>query len=196
MSDWDGFVSNVNTFGRARSYMFKWTVPPLFLGNILGGADYRLRTASIPESSVEELSTYFMGQQYKTGGARRFSDWTVTISCDNNFLLNIRMFFEVWMNLINYVPFDISYFGADIGIPPVLSAFAELSYGTGEGEGTLSGYYADQVLSMINEDSIPTLIVGLKQSWPKSIGAISLDHSSTDFAQFDVTFGYMYHYII
>jgi hypothetical protein len=198
--DWDSFVSSVNDDGRGVAYLFQWTMPPL---EILGcNADYKLRSASIPESTVEELSTFWMGQQYKAGGARRFNDWTVTIMCDNNSLLqNIRFRFEVWMQEINLVLYN----GSLVNSIPILGDLTGMKYGKGETtgiEGLLNfefdlsiGYYRPQVLQMLDGEGNETCTVILVDSWPKSIGAITLDHSSGDWAQFDVTFSYMYHMI-
>jgi hypothetical protein len=45
----------------------------------------------------------------------------------------------------------------------------------------------------LNGDKL--LNVKLINAWPKSIGAITLDYSATDIAQFDVTFSYNQHVI-
>lgn len=198
-NSWDEFVTNVNSDGRAISCLFEWILPPVEL--LPTKPDFKLKSASLPESTVEELSTYFMGQQYRAGGARRFNDWTVTIMCDNNgFLTNIRSLLEIWMHEINTV--------GGIGVAGV----SYLRYGIGESGmdspmgfdinsiinsiGSISiGYYRPQILRMLDNDNEGTLSVALIDSWPKSIGPISLDHSSADWAQFDVTFGYQYHVI-
>lgn len=211
MVDWEGFVSSVKNDGRASSYLFEWFSPPKFLGsfvsNLIYGADYFLKSTTLPESTVEELSTYWMGQQYKCGGARRYGDWTITVQCQES-IINLRLLFEIWMNFINHVPLTSSINNLE-GMDYVLSLLGPLTsmtYGEPNNENLIEsllsldfnkvGYFSDQVLGIIDSKNKPIIVVYLVDSWPKSIGPINLDHSSSDFVQFDVTFGYSHHYIL
>ena len=53
-----------------------------------------------------------------------------------------------------------------------------------------------QNLWMLNYDGSEHILdIELVDAWPKSVSAITLDYSAMDVAQFDVTFGYLYHRI-
>lgn len=183
MADWNGFISSLKSGGRARACMFEWIVPPPELGSVIGNADYKLRSASMPGSSVETLTAYWFGLEYKIGGSRRFNDWTVSIMCDNQSLIsNIRVQFEAWINSINLIhPFLVNKHGA-----------------TKPKSGNLinASYLSRQSLAMLDDEGNKTTIIVLEDSWPKEIGDITLDHTSTDFATFDVTFSYLYSYVL
>jgi hypothetical protein len=173
---WENFISNVNEDGRASAYLFEWTLPPL--PELVGSsANLKLMSTSLPGSEIEELTTYWQGLQYKCGGSRRFTDWTATIMCDESgFTMGIRTRFELWISEINAVLPFIQY-----------ARVPNLREG---------GYYRPQVLQILNGAGKSTHTITIVDSWPKSIGEISLDRYSTDFAHFDVTFGYNYSFII
>jgi hypothetical protein len=173
---WENFISNVNEDGRASAYLFEWTLPPL--PELVGSsANLKLMSTSLPGSNIEELSTYWMGQQYKCGGSRRFDDWTMSIMCDEEGILqNIRFRFEIWINEINLTG-------------PFLNSVRCPNF-------TEGGYYRPQRLAILNGTGESTHTITIVDSWPKSIGEISLDRYSTDFAHFDVTFGYNYSFML
>jgi hypothetical protein len=198
MSTWEEFVSNVKEDGRARSYMFEWTVPPAFLAGApdLFSADFKLMSASLPGGEIEELTTYWQGTAYKCGGSRRFNDWTVTLMCDNTVVNNLRLRLEMWLGMINFVGlpessligsltgFDIDAFhygNPNMGLSGLIESF-DLS--------GIGGYYCTQSLSILDDNGDRVMSVLLSDSWPKSVGDISLSRDSSDFAQFDVTFAY------
>jgi hypothetical protein len=173
--EWDTFVSESKK-DRARAYHFNWFVPPLLIyaASVALDADikYLIKATSIPESTVEEIPAYWKGVEYKVGGSRRYTDWTVTLLCDKK--SNIRMLMEAWMSGINNVVGSIVNVSPKIYANPVQSSIFE----------------------MLNTQGESTLKLFLYGIWPKNIGPITLDHSSQDFAQFDVTFSYLYHVII
>lgn len=170
MSSWEEFVSDVNSEGRARACMFRWLLPPIELGG--ANADLKLVSTNLPGNEVEELVTHWQGLVYRCGGSRRYNDWTTTIMCNNSAASSIRFRFELWLNEINFVQiFSHTY------NPPNL---------------TSGGYYRPQTLVMLDDEGSITHQITLVDSWPKSVGDISLDRSSSDFATFDVTFAYNY----
>jgi len=171
--DWNAFVSSAEE-DRARAYLFKWTLPPplLLLGNVIDvDPTFLIKSASIPESSVEEMSVYWKGVQCKIGGTRRYSDWTVTVLCDKNSY--IRMLAELWMSTVSNVVGTIVN-----GQPNIYAALSTT------------------VFTMLDNDGNSTLLLTFYYPWPKSIGPISLDYGTQDFAQFDITFSYLYHVMV
>jgi len=183
--DIDAFISETGG-DRARSYLFEWYLPPTPELNLeipipgidfdLPSAKYYVKSSSIPESSVEEVSTYWQGTQYKAAGSRRFSDWIVTVLGDEGGYL--RSLCDVWMQNIHTILPDINRYGI-----------------AKESMNPLSTYFRSQIFAMLDSEGDTTLLVALKNTWPKSIGPISLDYETNDFASFDITFAYQYHII-
>jgi len=162
---------------RARSYLFEWILPAIPELNIplIANTKYYVKASSFPESAVEELTTYWQGQQYKAGGSRRFGDWTVTVQSDSEGYL--RFFCDVWMHEIHTVIPNITRYGKASGL-------------------TSFGYFRDQAFVLNDNEGDTSLGLYLHNSWPKNIGAMNLDYDSNDIATFDITFAYEYHVIV
>ena len=160
----DSFVTNFGQNGGARPYLFRWS-PQLSVGNAQS-AIYMARATSLPESNIEEIQIHWQGMANKLTGARTYADWTITLLCDENW--QIRTDFETWLSKIN------SYEGG------------------GNFASKRSDYVTTQRLELLDYDLNPTKTVILNDAWPKAVGAITLDYSSQDIAQFDITFAYNY----
>ena len=137
------------------------------MGSPIGADDlkYFVKTTSLPEVSVEETSTYFLGQQMKMSSVRRTQDWTVEMYVDLNGAV-INSFWE-WNKSLqdpvrNNSPVDAKQ------------------------------YMADQTIQLLGLDGTPILTYKLISAWPKSIGQIDLDYSANDFATVNITFAYQY----
>lgn len=133
----------------------------------LGTSDFKyfVKSTSLPESMLEEASTFWAGQQYKMSSVRRSQDWTVT------FLINddanvVRKFWEWHLMMHN----------------PELNMY-----------GSPKDYMADQVVQLLGLDGYPICTYKLFGAWPKSIGQVDLDYTSNEFATVDITFTYQYH---
>lgn len=85
----------------ARPNLFNCELP--FLGNLLGTAaikyNFMARTAQLPGSTVNQVPVNYFGRELKFAGNRTFTEWTVTIINDENFV--IRNAFELWMSKLN-----------------------------------------------------------------------------------------------
>ena len=85
----------------ARPNLFNCELP--FLGNILGTAaikyNFMCRTAQLPGSTVNQVPVNYFGRELKFAGNRTFTEWTVTIINDEDFV--IRNAFELWMSRLN-----------------------------------------------------------------------------------------------
>jgi hypothetical protein len=85
----------------ARPNLFNCNLP--FLGNLLGTADvkynFMCRTAQLPGSTVNQVPVNYFGRELKFAGNRTFTEWTVTIINDEDFV--IRNAFELWMSRLN-----------------------------------------------------------------------------------------------
>lgn len=85
----------------ARPNLFNCNLP--FLGNLLGTAgikyNFMCRSAQLPGSTVNQIPVNYFGRELKFAGNRTFTEWTVTIINDEDFI--IRNAFELWMSNLN-----------------------------------------------------------------------------------------------
>ena len=172
----DNFMSEFE--GGAKSFLFVWE-PEIKKadGSSIDEQKkrkrrYLVKSSSFPASNVEEIAFEMQGINFKMGGKRTYEDWNLQFNVDKNGY--VRKEFEEWMQ----------------GIHKITDKENEHFY--------LDNYSSTQTFKMLKGDgsfSSPLLEIKLYNAWPKSIGPIALDYSSTDFAQFDVTFSYQYHMI-
>jgi len=99
---------NVNEFRSqmigdgARPNLFEVSMPfPVFSapGNAQTKLTYMCKTAQIPGSTINSVPVSYFGRELKFAGNRTFTDWTITIINDEDFV--IRNAFERWMAGIN-----------------------------------------------------------------------------------------------
>lgn len=99
---------NVNEFRSqmvgdgARPNLFQVTMP--FPGFALPGIaqsklTFMCKTAQLPGSTVGVVPVQYFGRELKFAGNRTFTDWTITVINDEDFI--VRNAFERWMNAIN-----------------------------------------------------------------------------------------------
>ena len=169
----------INEFaGGAKSFLFVWE-PEIRKadGSLLAPMTaqkrrYLVKSSSFPASSVEEINVELQGVNFKMGGKRSYEDWNIQLNVDVDG--KIRYELEEWMNAIHKVS------------------------DTENKHFYLDRYTSTQRFKILKGDGNfgdPLLEIILYNAWPKSIGSIALDYSSTDFAQFDLTFAYQYHVI-
>lgn len=166
--DIDSYRANFNGGARAFNFYFQ----PLFPTGITGGMDtetatYLVRSTSLPETMIEEIMTNWQGIDFKFAGKYTYSDWTVTFNCDRK--AGIQQVYHEWLKLIHDITTNTYKTPAD--------------------------YMQDQEVHLIGDDGLPTQKYKLYGAWPKSVGTATLDYSTNDVIQFDVTFSYIYHAI-
>jgi hypothetical protein len=85
----------------ARPNLFNCELP--FLGNLLGTAaikyNFMCRAAQLPGSTVSSVPVNYFGRELKFAGNRVFTEWTVTIINDEDFVVRNAM--ELWMSRLN-----------------------------------------------------------------------------------------------
>ncbi len=130
------------------------------------GIEFYVRSSSLPESTFEEITTGWMGHEYKMAGKQTFNDWSVTYNVDKNGLL-LRKFYN-WQKIIH--DSELNTYGK-----PVI-------------------YMTDPEVHLLGYDSGETVCVyKLYGAWPKTIGQVQLDYGNNDIATVDITFAYQYH---
>lgn len=86
----------------ARPNLFEVTLPfPAFAlpGTAQTKMSFMCKTAQLPGSTVGIVPVQYFGRELKFAGNRTFTDWTVSVINDEDFV--IRNGFERWMNGIN-----------------------------------------------------------------------------------------------
>jgi len=127
---------------------------------------YYVKSTTLPDSTVEETSTFFCGNQYKIPTVRRTQDWNVSFYINGD--ASIFKKFLVW----NYMIHDPK------GV-----------------YGKTSDFMADQTIELLGLDGSVICTYKLFDVWPKSIGQVDLDYANNEMATFEVTFTYQYHTI-
>jgi len=152
----------------ARGYLF-YVKPsfPIGVAADTNRAVYLVRSTSLPATTLEEVLVPWQGYDYKLAGKYTFEDWTVTFNCDAE--ADIHKWYLAWMRLIH---------------DPTSNVHA-----------SPSTYMVDQQVELLGRDGEPVLKYKIVQAWPSSVAAMELAYDSTDVAQFEVTFKYMYHVI-
>lgn len=176
----------VRFLGGARQYLFYmlFTTPlmtssidPTMLNTLLSsygfGSDrtlknympYLVKSGSLPDSSIEEMSIPYPGHPFKMAGTRSYGDFQVTFNIDEQGILlaDLNMWFDKIYNPIGQSPYS-----------PM-------------------EYMRDQQLFLIDGSGNDIVKYTLHQAWPKQLGSVSLDYASTEIATIDVTFSYQYY---
>lgn len=150
----------------ARNYLFYAAVSiPILPYFSTAHHSFLVSSASLPASNIEEMTTDWQGMTYKLGATQTFEDYTLTFKCDDAQIL--RSQFVTWTNLIHNPATNLH------GIPRT--------------------YMGKVGLTQINPQNIPIMSYDLLYAWPKTVGEITLEHSSKEISTFDVTFSYLYH---
>jgi len=105
---------NVNQFRSqlvgdgARPNLFEVSMPfPAFSvpGNAQTKMTFMCKTAQLPGATLGVVPVQYFGRELKFVGNRTFTDWTVTVINDEDFI--VRNAFERWMNGINSHSFNV-----------------------------------------------------------------------------------------
>ena len=152
----------------ARGYLFKFQVYNAPLGLWRDTHPYLVRTTTLPDSNLEEITVPWQGMSMKLAATQTYNDFTVTFNVDAKSV--IRYDFVNWVNFIHDPTTNI--------------------------HGNPGEYMADVEITHLNIERGENIKYKLHHAWPKSIGTASLDYSNRDTLQFDVTWSYQYHTII
>lgn len=86
----------------ARPNLFDCEIPGLSAlvgGNSSQKFNFMCRAAQLPGSTVNAIPVNYFGRELKFAGNRTFTEWTVTIINDEDFIVRNAM--ERWMNFLN-----------------------------------------------------------------------------------------------
>ena len=167
MPDFDinGYIGYFKGGARSNLFYFKPQFPAAIPIDMSKQGIFLVRTATTPDSTLEQIITSWQGFDYKMGGKHTFSDITITFNVDLD--AKIRLAYERWIELIH---------------TPETNFYA-----------LPSEYMEDQYLEMLDYQGNVIMQYQIYQAFPTTISQISLDYATVDVAQFDVTFTYQYH---
>lgn len=156
-----------NFEGGARSYLFYFL--PRFPG---GGTDekitYLVRSTSLPETTMEDITTNWQGYDFKMAGKYTFADLTITFNVDKDAYIIKK--YEEWMKKIH---------------DPVTNKHSLIS----------EYMVPQQRLQLLDYEGKKLVDYVLHHSYPKMMGAVTLDYATAEVAQLEMTFAYQYHTI-
>ena len=138
--------------------------------------DLYVKATSVPGSSIGVIPTPWMGRVIKFSGERTFADWTIQVYDSSNPSVNLRTFFEGWIDSMDSRnDHNINY--KNVG--SALVGWNDISGNTGV------GVHADQT-------SWKSMIM-LRNCFPIDISAMELSYDAVDtFAEFTITLAYDY----
>lgn len=139
--------------------------------DVMGLADstqnfgYYVKSTSLPSSDIDNTSTFWFGQEFKTVGTQKFEDWTVTLYIDDSAMV-LKKFYE-WQKICHN---------------PATNMYGDPSI-----------YMANQRLHLLGFETGKTICCyNLYGAWPKSLQSIQMDYQSNEFATVDIIFAYQY----
>lgn len=139
------------------------------------GADsitpFMVKAAALPESTIEPLNVPYFGRDIKLAGKRTYSDWTVTVINDEDFLVKNAL--EQWHNFINAPEGNVSKFATS---------------SPNEYKSTI------QVLQFDKSNNI-TRVYTLVGAFPTTQPLVELNWDTPNIQEFQVTFAYDYHLV-
>lgn len=167
--DIESYKANFRDGARQNLFYFLPTFPPDVIEGDMNNerTSYLVRSTSLPASTIEEVQLNWQGFDFFVGGKHTFAELSLTFNLDDKGLL--RLTFENWINKIH---------------DPVTNEY-----------GTIALYMFPQRLQLLGYDGTPIMEYLLHHAWPKEVAAATLDYSTNDVVQFDVTFRYAYHTI-
>lgn len=157
------------TFGGARNTNFQ-----VIIQNPVNAASdlkvpFMVKAASLPASTLGEISVPYFGRKIKQAGDRTFQPWTVTIINDEDFLVRNAM--EAWSNSINSHTGNITSFASG---SPIL-------------------YKTQAQVLQLSKTGVTLREYTFHGLWPMEISPIDVSWELNDqIEEFQVTFEYDY----
>ena len=141
---------------------------------ITGDEALLIKSASMPSASLGVVTIPFKGREVKRAGDRTFTDWTISVLCDQANEIHSR--FITWSNGF------MALGDTTRGLNYAQWTVAPLSVASAPGA---QGYQP------IAADTVAGKTIILKQCWPSEVGSIDFSYDSTDaVAEFSVTIGF------
>ena len=157
--------------GGARPNQFRVELTfPAFVGSIASAAgnaaQFMCRSATLPASTIEDITAAYRGRPVHMAGERTFQPWTISVYNDTNFL--IRNVMERWQNGI-------------------------LNYTTTNGIMRPTDYQVDMSVYQLDRNDNIIKTYRFYDAYPTNIGQIQLDfETNNQIETFEVEFTFNY----
>ena len=157
--------------GGARPNQFRVELTfPAFVGSIASAAgnaaQFMCKTATLPQSTIEDITAAYRGRPVHMAGERTFPPWTISVYNDTNFL--IRNVMERWQNGI-------------------------LNYTTTNGIMRPTDYQVDMSVYQLDRNDNIIKTYRFYDAYPTNVGQIQLDfETNNQIETFDVEFTFNY----
>jgi hypothetical protein len=137
---------------------------------ITGGESLLIKSASMPSASLGVVTIPFKGREIKRAGDRTFTDWTISVLCDEQNAIHEK--FIAWSE---------SFYSLDDtnrGLAYAQWTVAPLSVGINNNSSLAGDTPAGKTITLVG-------------CWPSEVGTIDFSYDSTDaVAEFSVTIGF------
>jgi hypothetical protein len=164
------FISQIKKDGLARQNRFTVTIGNLSLGNNKVTIDGKIVTlfceqALLPSLSLSSQGVKSYGESREVVYDRNFESITLTFLVDKN--MEVKKYFDMWIDtIISPNTRNASYYDT---------------------------YCKDITILVQDTKDNNVYETVLREAYPKTIGAISLDYNNKDIMKLQVTFNYKYH---
>lgn len=158
--------------------------------DLTGQAEFLVKTAQLPASTVGVIDVPFRGRMLKVAGDRTFEPWSVTVINDGAFRL--RKAFETWSRGVNALTENVSQLGYGSGDP--ISYCVDMTvFQLSRDNQTPSKTPTN--MNTLGEDGMEVVrAYKFFDAWPSSLSAIDLSYESNDqVEEFTVEFQYNYY---
>jgi hypothetical protein len=165
----DEYIANVQDF--ARAYLFRvFLMFPTGFTYDTSVISCFAKSTNLPDTAMEEVSSYYMGQQYKQASVRRFTDWQMTMYIDKK--TDLLLSFYKWNRMCQSK--DNTY---------------------GEPDDYALHKTGQQTIWLLDSSNLknPVMVFKLHGAWPKAITNVALDYNTNDFLTMDLNWSYQYH---
>jgi hypothetical protein len=170
---------NVNDFraqmigdgARPNLFQVTLTFPAIAANGTAAGqkTTFMAKSAQLPGSTVGTVPVFYFGRELKFAGNRTFTDWTLQIINDEDFV--IRNSLESWMNAINSHAGNVRAGGA----------------------GNPTGYSVDAIVTQYGKTGNELKSYKFVGVFPLDIAPIDLDWGSNDvIEEYSATFAFQY----
>jgi len=152
-------------------------------------AEFLVKTAQLPASTIGTIDVPFRGRMLKVAGDRTFEPWSVTVINDGEF--GIRKAFETWSRGINALTENVSQLGYGDDNPGYCVDL-EVFQLSRDGK---SPNKTPQSITAAGVDGMDVVrAYKFYDAWPSSLSAIDLSYESNDqIEEFTVEFQYNYY---
>lgn len=153
---------------RPNQFLVQLTFPTIVgsFGMLAGqAAQFLCKSASLPASTIDDITAMYRGRPVHFAGERTFQPWAVSIYNDTDFL--VRNALEAWSNLT-------------------------LSYGATNGFVNPMAYQVDMSVIQLDRNDFPIKGYRFVDAYPTVVGQIGLDYEANQIETFEVEFTYNY----